>query len=226
MASKIPSFDAFLKKAIKRAGGEAELAAMLPDPETDKTLRARSDDRYLSLLSLRVFSAGLKHSMVEAKWPAFEEVFHGFKPKRVAAMHDEDIEKLMGDRRLIRHLPKMRSVPINAAAIVAIAKEAGSFGNWLADWPSDDMVGLWRDMGKRFKQLGGSSTPYFLRMVGKDTFVLTPDVVKALNGANIIDKKPTSQKDMAAVQTAFNAWHEQTGRPLCHLSRMLALSVG
>ena len=37
-------------------------------------------------MSLRIFRAGLKHSLVDAKWPAFEEVFAGFEPARVVAM--------------------------------------------------------------------------------------------------------------------------------------------
>ena len=33
--------------------------------------------------------------MVAGKWPAFEEVFFAFKPKRVAAIADEDLEALL-----------------------------------------------------------------------------------------------------------------------------------
>jgi 3-methyladenine DNA glycosylase Tag len=184
------------------------------------------DDRYLSMISLRVFQAGLKHAMVAAKWPAFEEVFAGFAPAPVAAMHEERIEALMADKRLIRHLPKLRSVPANAQAILAIADEAGSFGAWLADWPVDDITGLWAAIAKRFKQMGGSSTPYVLRRAGKDTFILTNDVNKALIAAGVIDRKPTSKRDLASVQAVFNAWASESGRPLCHLSRIAALSVG
>ncbi|MNO10130.1 hypothetical protein D3C81_2337850 [compost metagenome] len=50
-------------------------------------------------------------------------------------------------------------------------------------------------------------------------------MVAALKAQEIIDKAPTSQKDLAAVQTAFNHWHEQSGRPLCQLSVMLAHTV-
>ena len=41
-------------------------------------------------------------------------------------------------------------------------------------------------------------------MVGKDTFVPTDDMVAALKAQGVIDKAPTSQKDLAAVQAAFN----------------------
>jgi hypothetical protein len=62
-------------------------------------------------------------------------------------------------------------------------------------------------------------------MVGKDTFIPTYDVVAALNAQNIVDKVPSSQRDQAAVQAAFNEWHEQSGRPMCQLSMMLAYTV-
>ena len=73
--------------------------------------------------------------------------------------------------------------------------------------------------------MGGNSGPYFLRMVGKDTFILTEDVVVALKAQAIVDRKPSSQKDLRAVQQAFNRWREQSGRPLCQISRLLSMTV-
>ena len=219
-------FAPILERAIRRAGGEAALEELLPRPKSAAALRAVGDDRYLSQMSRRIFQAGLKHAMVDGKWPAFEEIFHGFEPRRVAAMPDEDIEKLMSERRLIRHWGKLKAVHHNAAALVALAAERGSFGAYLAEWPADDTVGLWRDLRARFKQLGGNSGPYFLRMAGKDTFVLTADVVRALEAAGLCQGKPSSQTALRQVQQAFNGWARETRRPLCQLSRILALSVG
>ena len=219
-------FKPILSRAIKRAGGEAALDELLPKPVSTRKLKSVSDDRYLSSMSLRIFSAGLKHSMVAAKWPAFEDVFLGFDPRRVAGMPEDDVEALMKDRRLIRHWPKISSVPVNARAMLDIAADAGGFGAWIAAWPEDDIVGLWAEMGKRFKHLGGMSTPYFLRMIGKDTFVLTPDVASGLITAGVVDRKPSGKRDLALVQAGFNQWAAETGMALCQLSRTLALSVG
>ena len=104
--------------------------------------------------------------------------------------------------------------------------EAGSFGAYLADWPGSDIMGLWHDLATRFSQMGGNSGPYFLRMAGKDSFLLTGDVVGALVKARVVKKKPTTRDARAATQAAFNGWAAETGRPLCQLSRILALSVG
>src|SRR6266404_3011627 len=174
-----PSFVPILDAARTRLGAAA-LEARLPKPRSAAELEAVPDDRYLSEMSRRIFRAGLKHSVVDAKWPAFEEVFHGFEPRRVRAMSDEAMEGLLGNARLIRHWGKLKSVRDNAAAMLVLAQQHKSFGAWLAGWPGDDIVGLWEALAKTFSQLGGNSGPSLLRMVGKDTFILTPSVTGAL----------------------------------------------
>lgn len=52
---------------LNRFGSVAALEARLPTPRTEAELRQIGDDRYLSLIALRVFRAGLKHSLVDAK---------------------------------------------------------------------------------------------------------------------------------------------------------------
>ena len=217
-------FAAILDAARTRHGAAA-LEARLPTPKTPEELRAIPDDRYLSQMSLRVFRAGLKHSVVDAKWPAFEAVFYGFDPRRVRAMPDEAVEGLLGDARLIRHWGKLKAVRDNAAAMLELAAEHGSFGAWLAHWPGEEIVGLWEALAEEFRQMGGNSGPSFLRMVGKDTFVLTHSVVAALKhwGANA--QPPKNRHDRAEAQAAFNTWAGETGRPLCQLSLILAMSV-
>ncbi|WP_286762137.1 DNA-3-methyladenine glycosylase I, partial [Pseudomonas sp. UBA2047] len=159
------------------------------------------------------------------KWPAFEQVFFGFDPEKVVLMGAEHLERLMQDQRIIRHLGKLKSVPRNAQMVLDIAKVHGSFGAFIADWPVTDIVGLWKYLAKHGNQLGGLSAPRFLRMVGKDTFVPTEDMAAALIAQKVIDKQPTSQRDLALVQQVFNQWHAESGRPLCQLSVMLAHTV-
>ncbi len=214
-----------LEFGINRFGSLAALEARLPIPATAAQLIAVTDDRYLSLMSRRVFRAGLRHSLVDAKWPSFEQVFWGFDPEKVVLLSAEHIERLLQDTRIIRHLGKLKSVPRNAQMVLDIAHEYGSFGAFLAQWPIEDIVGLWRYLVKHGYQLGGLSAPSFLRMAGKDTFMLSNDVVAALVAQKIVTKQPTSQRDLAAVQEAFNIWHTQSGRPLSQLSMLLALTT-
>ncbi len=95
------AFEPILKAAEARTGGAAALQARLPTAKSAAELRALGDDRYLSLMSLRIFRAGLKHAMVDARWPAFEEAFQGFEPRRLRMLSDEDLDALLTDRRLI-----------------------------------------------------------------------------------------------------------------------------
>jgi 3-methyladenine DNA glycosylase Tag len=219
-----PSFAPIIEAARTRVGAAA-LEARLTQPRSAAELKAVPDDRYLSQMSLRIFRAGLKHSLVDAKWPAFEEAFHGFDPRRVRAMSDEALQALLADTRLIRHWGKLKSVRDNAAAMIAVSKERDGFGAWLADWPGTEIVELWEALAKRFNQMGGNSGPTFLRMVGKETFILTPSVTAALKHWRVVDAPPKSRKDRAAVQSCFNAWAAETGRPLCQLSLILAAST-
>lgn len=210
---------------LNRFGSSAKLEERLPTPKSADELAAVADDRYLSLISLRVFRAGLKHSLVDSRWPAFEQAFFGFDPEKAVLMGAEHLERLMHNDRLIRHFTKLRSVPHNAQMILDLAREYGSFGRFLAQWPVDETVGLWKQLARRGKQLGGMSAPLFLRMAGKDTFLLTEDVITALKAQGIVDKAPTSQRDLAAVQQAFQLWREQSGRPFCQISMMLSFTV-
>lgn len=216
---------ALVQKAAERRIGKTALARRLPKVKTAAALRRMGDDRYLSLMSLRIFRAGLRHDMVDAKWPAFEKAFRGFEPRRVRAMSDEQVEALMGDRRLIRHLGKLKAVHANGAAMCDLAAEQGSCGAYLADWPGERVVALWEDLGRRFHQMGGNSAAYFLRMAGKDTFILTYATVKALNHWRLFEGEPKGKRDRAAVGAIFNAWAAETGLPLAHLSMTLAASL-
>src|SRR5262249_11210731 len=154
--SRMPAFDEILEAARRRVGADA-LRSRMPAVSTTEALRAVGDDRYLSLMSRRIFRAGLRHGLVDGRWPGFEEGFRGFALRRVRAMNDEETEALMNDRRLIRHWGKIKSVRSNAAAMQEVAERDGSFGAYLAGWPASDTVGLWADLAKRFQQMGGNS---------------------------------------------------------------------
>jgi 3-methyladenine DNA glycosylase Tag len=132
----------------------------------------------------------------------------------------------MKNTDLIRHLGKMKAVRINAGMIFRASEEYGSFANFMTQWPENDTVGLWAYLKKNGAQLGGASGAYVMRMTHQDTFMLTNDVVTALKARNIVDKVPTSKRDLKTVQDKFNQWHEESGWPLCEISVLLALTVG
>ncbi|HUH36497.1 MAG TPA: DNA-3-methyladenine glycosylase I [Spongiibacteraceae bacterium] len=219
-------FAAIYEQVVRRfAGDEAALRARLPDALSADVLRSREDARYLSDMARRVFRAGLRHSVVDARWPAFERAFHNFEPAWVAAMSDDALDALMADRSLIRHWAKLKSVRSNAQMLQAIRREAGSVGAWLAGWPSSRVVELWWYLQKHGAQLGGLSAAHFLRMAGKDTFLLTGDVVAALRGQALVDREPRGRREQARIQGVFNQWAGESGWPLCRISRLLSMTA-
>ncbi len=66
---------------------------------------------------------------------------------------------------------------------------------------------------------------YFLRFMGKDSFMTSGDVAKALIREGVVDKPPSSKGALKKVQGAFNVWMTESGRPLTHISRVLAYTV-
>lgn len=210
----------------KRFKSDEAMEAFLPRALTAEELKQKGDDRYLSAMSRRVFQAGMQHSVVDAKWPAFEEAFWGFVPETLVLLSPEQIDGYMKNEQIIRHRTKLQTIPRNAQFILDIRAERGcSFGEFIADWPSTDIIGLWRLLARRGARLGGRSAAAFLRLVGKDTFLLTSDVVARLIAAGIIDREPTGERDRQVVQDAFNELQQSSGRQLCQLSAMLSLSI-
>jgi 3-methyladenine DNA glycosylase Tag len=214
-------------RAAKRKGGDDALDALLPKVKSGAALARMKDDRVLSDMTKRIFSAGFAWGVIEKKWPGFEAAFLGFEPKRLLAQPDEFWEHLASDPRIVRNAQKIMAVRANAQFISDIAKDHGSFGKFLAAWPPTDQVGLLDVLAKKGARLGGSSGQFFLRFIGKDCFVLSADVVACLRDAGLdISEHPSAKKDLRKIQEQFNAWGAETGLPLTHLSRICAMSIG
>lgn len=194
--------------------------------KTREELIATPDDRWLAQMTRSVFQSGFVWKVIEAKWDGFEEAFDGFDPVRVSFYADEEIDRLVSDKRIVRNGQKIMATIENARFIAETSAEAGGFGRFLADWPADDQIGLIALFKVKGSRLAGMTGQYALRFAGWDAFILSNDVVAALIREGVIDKPPTSKKALAAVQAAFNAWAAESGRPRSEISRLLALSTG
>lgn len=220
-------FAAIRDRAARRKGGEDVLAGLLgPVPDND-TLAGVPDDRILSVMAQRVFSAGFVWSVIEAKWPGFEAAFLGFDPARLLFQPEDFWHELARDPRIVRNPQKIRSVRDNAELVDRMSRDHGGFGRFLAGWPADDQVGLLALLAREGNRLGGNTGPHVLRWLGWDTWIPSGDMVLALRDAGLeIAEAPTSKRDLAAIQAQMNAWRAETGLPYAHLSRILAMSVG
>lgn len=220
-------FAPFYQQAVKVKGGKDALEALWPEALAAEDLAEIADDRWLSHMTKCVFRAGFVWRVIEQKWPGFEDAFSGFNPQGMAHLSDERLAEIAQDERIVRNAQKVNTVRDNAIFILDIAAEHGSFAEFVASWPGDDIVGLWALMKKRGSRLGGNTSAMVLRGMGKDTFVLSNDVCTALQKAEVIARpNPSSQTEMKAIQAAFNAWQQESGLQLCQISRTLAASVG
>ena len=218
-------FESVLERAAARHGGETEVEKRLHKVKTPRQLAAIKDDRWLAEISKCIFRAGFVWKIIEAKWPGFEEAFEGFDLTRVAHFSDDEIDSLLQDKRIVRNGQKIIAVRDNAVFLSELRKEHGSVGKFIANWPAEDQTGLLELMKKRGNRLGGMTGCYFLRFMGKECFIPSRDVTAALIRMGVIDKAPTSKAGMKKVQAAFNTWKEESGRPLTHISQILAMSA-
>lgn len=79
------------------------------------------DDRALfEKICLEGFQAGLSWRTILLRRPAFREAFHGFDVRRVAAMTEADVERLLQNAAIIRHRGKIEATIANARATAAL----------------------------------------------------------------------------------------------------------
>lgn len=219
------SFQDIFERAAKRHGGEKSLEKKLSKPLSPAKLRSIPDDRWLSEFSKSVFQAGFVWRVVENKWPDFESIFNHFDLVHCAYLSDEDLEALTANERVIRHLKKLQSIRANANFLLEKTEEFGGVGKFITSFGAEDYCQLLFELKSHGSRLGGTSAQYCLRRLGVDSYILTQDVIRALQQANIITKHANSKRDLLNVQAAFNYWRQESGLSLTELSRILALSV-
>jgi 3-methyladenine DNA glycosylase Tag len=221
------AFKTIRARAEKRKGGAKALESLLPPKPDAKALAKLGNDRVLAEMARRAFCAGFAWRVIDTKWPGFEEAFLGFDPGRLLFQPDDFWDGLLKDTRIVRNGAKIMSVRDNAGFVSAIAREHGSFGKMLAEWPASDEIGLLELFAKRGSRLGGNTGQMLLRFLGWDGFVTSRDVVACLRDAGLdIAEEAKSKRDLAKVQMQFNAWSKETGLPYIHLSRICAMSIG
>jgi 3-methyladenine DNA glycosylase Tag len=222
----LESFQALYKRACERKGGPQALEALLGEPLGPDELAQMGDDRFLAAFTQKIFQSGFVWRVVRNKWPNFERLFFAFDIQKILMMPDEMFEQRAQDPDIIRNYNKVKTIRENALMIDAVRRERGSFARFIAEWPIDDIIGLWAYLKRCGARLGGNTGPYGLRAMGKDTFLLSNDVVGYFTQRNIISGGVNSKRSLTAIQAAFNQLHKQSGRPLQQLSQIIAFSVG
>lgn len=211
--------------AAERKGGAAALDGLLSAPKPSAEIAAIPDDRFLAEMTRAVFQAGFDWSLIDRKWPGFEEAFESFSVGRWVLMSDDDVDRLAGDKRIVGNVAKIRSVGTNAQLVQRLAKEHGSAGAFFAASKPEDYFALVALLKAEGGRLGGKTGQLFLRRIGVDALIYSDAVIAALKREGVVDKMPSSKRDSLAVSGAVEAWRAESGRSLTEISQILAFSV-
>ena len=85
--------------------------------------RPVTDERgLLERLCLEGFQSGLSWLTILRKRDAFRDVFHAFDPKRVARFETRDVDRLLGDARIVRHRGKIEATIANARGTLELRR--------------------------------------------------------------------------------------------------------
>jgi len=86
------------------------------------------DDRHLfELLTLEGAQAGLSWSTILNKRQGYRDAFAGFDPEAVARFTQKDVGRLLEDPSIVRNRLKIESTVANAAQVLEVQQELGSF---------------------------------------------------------------------------------------------------
>ncbi len=138
----------------------------MPEMAGPEQINPQSLGDYLGSLSKVVLQTGISWKVVESKWPGILEAFHNFDVETVAAFGPDEIESLVGDKRVIRNRRKLEAIVNNARKMLELDQTHSSFRSYLrshADFPATV-----KDLRKQFKFVGDMGSYYFLYVVGEE----------------------------------------------------------
>ena len=138
----LESIDKIFQRAADRKGGEAALNSLLGEGEHSALVAELSDDRILAAMTKKIFQSGFVWRVVEQKWPDFERIFFEFDIEKMLMMPDELWETKASDASIIRNFNKVKTIKANAQMIFNEQQNGHSFAQFIAQWPSNDIIGL------------------------------------------------------------------------------------
>ncbi|MEP4033595.1 DNA-3-methyladenine glycosylase I [Roseibium polysiphoniae] len=89
------------------------------------------DIRLFEKICLEGFQAGLSWLTILRKRESFRAAFAGFDFERVAAFTEEDVERCLVDKGIVRHRKKIESVINNAKRALELRSEFGSLAAYI-----------------------------------------------------------------------------------------------
>lgn len=138
---------------------------MATEHRAPERVSPQSLDDYLEVMSKAVFQTGMSWQVVGRKWPDIRDAMDGFAVGTVARYGEEDLERLMHDKRVIRNRRKLEAIVLNARRMIELEEHFGAFRDYLRS--RDDFSATVRSLRAQFKFLGETGCYYFLYVVGE-----------------------------------------------------------
>ena len=155
---------------VLRLGGYCGAAAGHPyhGPYHDREygFPLRTDEELFERLVLEINQAGLSWLTILKKREGLRRAYDGFRLEKVAGYGFRDRRRLLGDPGIIRNRLKVDAAITNAATILRLREDFGSFAGWLDHHhpiPKDEWVRLFK---RTFRFTGGEITGEFLVSTG------------------------------------------------------------
>jgi DNA-3-methyladenine glycosylase I len=121
------------------------------------SVRPTTDDEYFEELTKLVFQGA------EARWPGFRRAFSNFDVKDVSDYTPDDVDRLMSDPEIVRNLTKIEATIENAAEVLLVQIDYGSFREYLDSFGTPEEAA--EDVARRFRQVGPKAASAFLERV-------------------------------------------------------------
>ncbi len=137
----------------------------MPTGKAPEQIKPSSLNDYLEVMSKAVFQSGMSWRVVESKWPETREAFQDFEVAKVAEFDERDLEALANDKRVIRNYRKLAAVVSNAATMLELEREHGTFQKYLRS--HGDFDATLKALRDDFKFMGPTGCYYFLYVVGE-----------------------------------------------------------
>lgn len=159
-------------------GAEPDIYRRYHDSEWGRPVT--EDRRLFEKICLEGFQAGLSWLTILRKRENFRVAFAGFDPVLVAGFDESEVERLMGDKGIVRHAGKIRSTINNAARALEMEEEHGSLSSYFWGWAGPEQpaprdipantvtsINLSRELKKRGWTFVGPTTVYaFMQAMG------------------------------------------------------------
>lgn len=140
----------------------------MPEYEVPPRAVPQNDAGYFEKITQAVFQAGFSWQVIRSKWPGFQQAFAGFDIDAVAAFTDEDVERLLEDKGIVRNGRKIEATIKNARICQSLLAEHGSFHNYLRTMDGQEYDKREKALCKQFKFMGPMGAYFFYWSVGEE----------------------------------------------------------